>query len=241
MGLHASADVDPPRHRGRRSPASGLPLMIGALIGTSALLAWSLVDISAGGPSGGEPTIGLPPVDATSLTTPTSVGSASASAAASSSTSAGIRMPMATATPTATAKPMSMTPRLPAPALTPSTTPYGMVAATLKPDTLTIVDFHYDGRAPSAKATVDIHIDTTDENPVTLVLTYAGGDTAGQPGDNAPLQHTLTLSGHLTYDVTDTVDTLQFCYTHYFGVSAALDQIPSTPPAYRDLTAPPCT
>lgn len=103
-----------------------------------------------------------------------------------------------------------------------------------------IPDFAYDPGASTPTAKVTVHVTTPDTEPVTLVLYFAGGNYAGEPGDNADLEDEFTLSGHTSYDVTDSVTALQFCYTRYFGVSATLKGVAGVID-FSQLPSPACT
>ena len=103
-----------------------------------------------------------------------------------------------------------------------------------------VTDFAYDPDASTPTAKVTVHVTTPDTEPVTLVLYFAGGNYAGEPGDNADLEDEFTLSGHTSYDVTDSVTALQFCYTRYFGVSATLKGVAGVID-FSQLPSPACT
>lgn len=103
-----------------------------------------------------------------------------------------------------------------------------------------ITDFAYDPDASTPTAKVTVHVVTPDTEPVTLVLYFAGGNYAGVPGDNADLEDEFTVSGHTSYDVTDSVTALQYCYTRYFGVSATLKGVAGITD-FSQLPSPTCT
>jgi hypothetical protein len=101
------------------------------------------------------------------------------------------------------------------------------------------LSFAYDSTASTPTVVATVHLTTLTTASVTLKFYYAGGDTAGQPGQNAGLEHDYTLSGQTSYTVSDSVTALQFCYTRYVGVTVSLSVSDST--TFRQLQAPSCT
>jgi hypothetical protein len=135
----------------------------------------------------------------------------------------------------------SISPRSSSTPSTPSASPTSSAPST-QPAAfgVDITDFAYDPVASTPTAKVTVHVITPDTQPVTLVLYFAGGNYSGEPGDNADLEHEFTLSGRTTYDVTDSITALQFCYTRYFGVSATLKGVVGLID-FSQLPSPACT
>ncbi len=247
----------PARHRGRRGRVVSVPALgITALLTTSAGLAWSIIQTPLPGTPATADTAfpdlirqrsEAPPQISTPTSTPSPATPAAAAATAIGSSTATPeqtqRAPTAAPSTPPSAGPTSPPPsRLPG-AGTGSTPTFSLAAATRAQTsgTAVITGFAYDGASPSATATVTVRVTAPSTAPLTLVLVYAGGNQSGVPGDNAPLEHDIQLSGQTSYVVTDTVDTLQFCYTTYFGVQASAGSYGQAPTDYRSLRAPLCT
>ena len=164
---------------------------------------------------------------------------------------AGLTRPRTSAAmPSATFRQVAATPSMALTPSTPPTWPASSASSTQAASTasatqaaafsVTITAFAYDPDASTPTARVTVHVTTPDAEPVTLVLYFAGGNSAGEPGDNADLEDEFTFSGHTSYDVTDSVTALQYCYTSYFGVSATLKDVADVSD-FRQLPSPSCT
>lgn len=206
------------RHDTSHHRLSPVAIVVTLMIAASIALLWSVVHTSGGNSRD-------PIAPAAGLTEPRT------SAAMPSAT-----FRQVAATPSIS--PASSTPSMPS---TSSASPRPSIQATLPAAFgVAVTDFAYDPNASTPTAKVTVHVTTPNTGPVTLVLSFAGGNYAGEPGDNADLEDEFALSGHTSYDVTDTVTALQFCYTRYFGVSATLKGVVGLID-FSQLPSPACT
>jgi len=206
------------RHDTSHHRLSPVAVIVTLMIGASIVLLWTVVYDQVGtGQNPAAPTAGL----------------------AKPRTSAA--MPSATFRQVAATPSMAPTPSTPSTWPVPSTQAASSASSTQAAAfSVAITAFAYDPDASTPTASVTVHVTAPDTEPVTLVLYFAGGNTAGEPGDNADLEDEFTLSGHTSYDVTDSVTALQYCYTSYFGVSATLKHVADVSD-FRQLPSPSCT